>query len=76
VLVSYHGKITSNACFHSAQNFRLLVCNAETLNPEESIILAVVLYGCRTWYMMLMKEYELAVSEIGALRKIFGSWRE
>jgi hypothetical protein len=35
------------------------------------IILPVVLYGCKTWSLALMRKHRLRVFEIRVLRKIF-----
>jgi len=37
-----------------------------------TIILPVVLYGCKTWSVILRGESRLSVFENGVLRKIFG----
>jgi len=41
-----------------------------------TIILAVVLYGCKTWSLTLRKERRLRVFENRVLRKIFGPKRD
>jgi hypothetical protein len=48
-----------------------------------TVILPVVLYGCKTWPLTVREEYRLRVSENKVLRKIFafkreryGSWRK
>jgi hypothetical protein len=41
----------------------------------ETITLAVILYGCKTWYLTLRKEYRLRVFENRVLRRIFGHKR-
>jgi hypothetical protein len=38
-------------------------------------ILAVVLYGCKTWAMKLRKKHTLRVFENRVLRRIFGPKR-
>jgi hypothetical protein len=42
----------------------------------KSIILPVVLYGCRTWAFTLKKEHRLKVSEHRELRRICGPKRD
>ena len=41
-----------------------------------TLILAVVLYGCETWSLTLMKESSLRISENSVLRRILGPRRE
>jgi len=38
--------------------------------------LSFVLYGCKTWSLILREEHRLRVSENRVLRKIFGPKRE
>jgi fumarate reductase subunit C len=38
----------------------------------KTIVLPVVLYGCKTWFLMLGKENRLRVFENRVLRRIFG----
>jgi hypothetical protein len=42
----------------------------------KTVILTVVLYGCKTWSLTLGEEYRLRVVENRVLRKIFGPKRE
>jgi hypothetical protein len=42
----------------------------------KTIILPVVLYGCKTWPLTLMEEHRLKVSENRVLQRIFGPRRE
>jgi hypothetical protein len=42
----------------------------------KTVILPVVLYGCKTWSLTLREEYRLRVFENRVLRKIFGPKRE
>jgi hypothetical protein len=75
-----------NACYHSAQNLspsRLLSKNIK-IRIYKSIILPVVLYGCKTWSLTLREEHRLRVFENRVLRSIFcqkrdnvtGDWRK
>jgi hypothetical protein len=41
----------------------------------KTIILPVVLYGCKTWDLTLREEHRLRVFEIRVLRRIFGQRR-
>ena len=41
-----------------------------------AIILPVVLFGCKTWYLKLKEERRLTVFENRVLRRIFGPKRE
>ena len=42
------------------------------VNTYKTIILPVVLYGCKTWSLTLREEHRLSVFENKVLRKIFG----
>jgi hypothetical protein len=42
----------------------------------KTVILTVVLYGCKTWSLTLGEEHRLRVFENRMLRKIFGPKRE
>jgi hypothetical protein len=43
---------------------------------HKTVILPVVLYGCKTWSLTLREEHKLRISENRVLRKIFGPRRE
>jgi hypothetical protein len=43
---------------------------------HKTVILPLVLYGCRTWSLTLREEQRLRVFENGVLRRIFGPKRE
>jgi hypothetical protein len=69
---------SGNACYYSVQNLlssRLLSKNLK-IRIYKTIILPVVLYGCETWYLTLMEEQRLGVSENRVLRRIFGPKRD
>jgi hypothetical protein len=78
-----HGEIKSrlnsgNDCYHSDQNLlssRLISKNLK-IKIHETVLLPVVLYGCKTWSLTLREEDRLKVSEKRVLRKIFGPKRE
>jgi hypothetical protein len=53
---------------------RLLSKNVK-IKMCKTIILSVVLYGCKIWSLILRKEYRLRVFEDRVLRKIFGPKR-
>jgi hypothetical protein len=66
-----------NDCYHSVQSLlssRLLSRNLK-MRIYKSIILPVVLYGCKTWSLTLREEYRLRVFENKVLRKILGPKR-
>jgi hypothetical protein len=42
----------------------------------KTVILPVVLYGCKTWSLTLREEHKLRVFENRVLRRIFGPKRE
>jgi hypothetical protein len=67
-----------NACFHSVQNLlssRLLSKNLK-IKIYRTIILPVVLYGCKTWSLTLREESRLKVFEKRVLRRVFGPKRD
>jgi hypothetical protein len=69
---------SGNACYYSVQNLlssRLISRNLK-INMYKTVILPVVLYGCKTWSLSLGEEHRLRVFENSVLRKIFGSKRE
>ena len=56
-------------------SFRLLSKKLK-VRTYKTIILPVVLYGCRTWSLTLREEHRLRVFENKVLRKIFGAKRD
>jgi hypothetical protein len=67
-----------NACYHSVQNllsFRL-ISKSLKIKIYKTVILPVVLYGCKTWSLTVGEEHRLRVFENRVLRKIFGRKRE
>jgi len=67
-----------NACYYSVQN--LLSCRLLSKNLKikiyRTIILPVVLYGCKTWSLTLREERRLRVFENRVLRRVFGPKRD
>ena len=49
---------------------------ATALKIYKTIILPVVLYGCKTWSLTLREEFRLRVFENWMLRRIFGPQRD
>jgi hypothetical protein len=67
-----------NACYHSVQNLlssRLLSTNVK-IRIYKTMILPVVLYGCKTWCLTLREERSLRVFENRVLREIPGPKRD
>jgi hypothetical protein len=67
------------ACYHSVQNllsFHLLSKNIIIIKMCRSIILPMVLYGCKTWSLTLRDEHRLRVFQNRELRRIFGPKRD
>jgi len=64
---SIHEEIKSrlnsgNTCYHSVQNhsvFHLISKDAE-IKMHKTVIIPVILYGCITWPLTLMKEHSEA----------------
>jgi hypothetical protein len=67
-----------NAYYHSVQNLFAFPSHIKELKISiyETVILPVVLYGCKTWSLTLKEEHRLRVFENRVLRKIFGPKRE
>jgi hypothetical protein len=65
---------SGNACCHLVQNilcYSLLSKNIK-IKIYRTVILTVVLYGCKTWSLTLREERRLRVFEDRMLRRIFG----
>jgi hypothetical protein len=66
---------SGNACYHSMQNLlssRLLSKNLKIRIYEyKTIILPVVLYGYKTWSLILKEEHRLRVFENRVMRRTF-----
>jgi hypothetical protein len=65
---------SGNACCHSVRNLlssRLLSKNIK-IRIYKTIILPVVLYGCKTWSLTSREEHRLREFENRVLRRIFG----
>jgi hypothetical protein len=67
-----------NACYHSVQNLLSshLISKNLKIKIYKTVILPVVLYGCKTWSLTLGEVHKLSVFENSVLRKIFGPKRE
>jgi hypothetical protein len=66
---------SGNTCYHSVQNLlssHLLSKNVK-VRIYKTIILPVVLYGCKIWSLTVREEHKLRVFENRVLRRIFGS---
>jgi hypothetical protein len=67
-----------NVCYHLVQKLlsrRLLSTNTK-IKIYRTIILPVVLYGCKTWSLTLREEHRLRVFENRVLSSIFGPKRD
>jgi hypothetical protein len=65
---------SGNACYHLLQRFlssRLLSRNVK-VKIYKTTATPVVLYGCKTWSLILRGEHTLRVFENRLLRRIFG----
>jgi hypothetical protein len=69
---------SGNACYHSIQNLLSSRQLSKILKIRiyKTIILPVVLYGCKTWSLTLREEHRLRVFEGRVLRRIFGPKRD
>jgi hypothetical protein len=69
---------SGNACYHAVQNllsFRLTSRNVK-IKIYKTIILPVVLYGCKTLSLTLRGKHRLRVFENRVLRRIFRPKRD
>jgi hypothetical protein len=68
---------SGNACYYSVQNLssRLISKNLK-IKIYKTVILPLVLYGCKTWSLTLREEQKLRVFENRVLRRIYGPKRE
>jgi hypothetical protein len=66
-----------NSCHYLVQNlvFPSHIKNLK-MKMYKTVILPVVLYGCKTWSLTLREEHRLRVFENGVVRRIFGPKRE
>jgi hypothetical protein len=69
---------SGNACYYSVQNllFARLISKNLKIKIYNTVVLAVVLYGCETWSLTLREEHTLRIFENRVLRRIFGPKRE
>jgi len=70
--------VSGNACYRPEQNLsssRFLSKNMK-INEHGTIILSVVLCGCKTWSLKLKEERRLRVFENRVLRRTFGPKRD
>jgi hypothetical protein len=70
---------SGNACYYSAQNLLSSHPISKNLRIKtyKTVILPVVLYGCKAWCLTLGEEHRLRVFENRVFRKIFGpTWKE
>jgi hypothetical protein len=67
-----------NACYTSLQNLlsSCLLYKSLRIKIHETIILPLVLYGCKTWSDTIREECRLSVLENGMLRSVFSPARE
>ena len=64
---------SGNACYHVVQNLLSSSLRSKHLKIKmyRTVILHIVLYGCKTWSLTLREERRLRVLENRVLRKIF-----
>ena len=67
-----------NACYHSVQDLLSSSFLSKNIKIKiyRSIILPVLLYGCKTWSLTLREERRLRVFENRVMRRIFGPKRD
>ena len=67
-----------NACYYSLQNLlsSSLLSKKLKIKIYRTIILPVVLYGCKTWSLTLREEGRVRVFENRVLGKVFGPKRD
>jgi hypothetical protein len=61
-----------------SRTFCLLVCCPKNVEIRiyKTIIVPVVLYGCKTWFLTLREKHRLRLFENRMLRRIFGLKRD
>jgi len=69
---------SGNACYHLVQNllFSSLLSKYLRSKIHRTVILLVLLHGCKAWLLTLRKEHKLRVFENRVLRRIFGPKRD
>jgi hypothetical protein len=69
---------SGNAFYYSIQNLLSshLISKNLKIKIYKTVILQIVLYGCKTWSLTLGEEHRLRIFENRVLRKIFGPKRE
>jgi hypothetical protein len=69
---------SGNPCCHSVQNLLSshLLSKSIKIRMDKTIILPVVLYGYKTWYLTLRDKHRLRVFEDRVQRRIFGPKRD
>ena len=67
-----------NACYYSLEKILSshLLSKKLKVNTYKTIILAIVLYDCETWSIILREEHRLRMFENKVLRMIFGAKRD
>jgi hypothetical protein len=80
---SIHGEMKSrlnsgNSFYRVVQKLLscLLLSEEEKIKMYKTIVLPVVLYGCETWFLMLMEDNSLRVLVNRVLRRMFGPNRD
>jgi hypothetical protein len=65
---------SGNACYHSAQSLQSFRLPSRNVNVKiyRTIILPLVLYGCKTWSLALREEHRLRMFENRFLRRLLG----
>jgi hypothetical protein len=69
---------SGNVCYYSVQILLSSCLAAKNLKIKiyKTVILPVVLYGCKIWSLIFGEEHRLRVFENRVLRRIFGPKRE
>jgi hypothetical protein len=69
---------SGNDYYYSVQNLfsSCLISKNLKIKIYKIVILPIVLYGCKTWFLTLREEHILRVFEKRVLRKIYGPKRE
>ena len=69
---------SGNACYHSVQNLlsSSLLSKSVKIKTYRTIILPVVLYGCKIWSLKLREDCRVRVFENRALRRTFRPKRD
>jgi hypothetical protein len=68
---------SDNACYHYVQNFlpSCMLSERAVIRIYRALMLPMVLYGCKAWFLTLREGHKVNIFENRVLRRIFGPKR-